>query len=105
MLEGEQVSTTSLQCVLVFCIAWGVGCTMNAEGRKRFDVFYRRVINGEDKENPKPKSFKMLKNQLFPERGLVFDFFYDKKSNGTWVPWVETAERTTIPANAKVFYP
>jgi hypothetical protein len=29
MLEGEsQVSTVSLQCILVFCLVWGFGATM-----------------------------------------------------------------------------
>lgn len=102
MLEGEQVSTLWLQCVFLFCVVWGFGCTMTAEGRRTFDAFFRKVIYGDDKQNPKPKSFKLAKNQLFPEKALVFDFLYDKKNNGTWVPWVETSERINIPPNAKV---
>lgn len=103
MLEGEQVSTLWLQCVGLFCLLWGLGCTMTMDGRKNFDPFFRKIIYGEDKNHPKPKTFKLAKNQLFPDRGLVFDFIWDKKNNGTWVNWVDMYDRNVaIPNNAKV---
>lgn len=75
---------------------------MTAEGRRSFDVFYRKILYGEDKRNPKPKSFKLAKNQIFQERGVIFDYYFDKKNNGTWVSWGDMFEKQQIPANAKV---
>lgn len=68
-----------------------------------FDVFFRKMLLGENKNFPKPKSFKLNKNQIFPDRALVFDFLYDKKNNGTWVTWGDTVEKVQqIPPNTKV---
>lgn len=103
LIEETQVSTVWLQCVCVFCLAWGLGSTLTADGRRTFDVFYRKMLYGEDKQNPKSKMFKLQKNQLYPERGTVFEWIYDKKNNGTWITWVDTVEKTQqIPANTKV---
>lgn len=103
MLEGEQVSTVWLQCVTLFCLVWGLGCTMTADGRRAYDVFFRKTVYGEDKTNPKPKGFKLTKQQLFPERALVFDFFWDKKNNGTWISWVDAFERgVALATNIKI---
>lgn len=80
-----------------------MGSTMTGEGRRTFDVYFRKLIYGEDKTNPKVKGFKLAKNQLFPERGSVFDYVYDKKNNGSWITWAETVEKLqTIPLTAKV---
>lgn len=75
---------------------------MTAEGRKTFDVFYRKILYGENKNYPKPKSFKLTKNQIFSERGTVFEWFFDKKNNGTWVSWSDIFEKQQIAVNAKV---
>ncbi|CAG9858599.1 unnamed protein product [Phyllotreta striolata] len=103
MLRDEtQVSTVWLQCMFVFCLCWGLGSTLTSEGRKQFDVFYRKLLAGENKKHPKSKSFKLSKNQLFPERSVCFDFVYDKKNNGTWINWTETIEKIEkIPITAK----
>lgn len=33
---------------------------------------------------------------------MVFDYVYDKRNNGTWIPWAELEKEVPIPANAKV---
>lgn len=101
--EENQVSTLWLQNVFIFCIAWGLGSTLNADGQRKFDVFYRKILNGDNKTYPKPKSFKLTKSQIFPERAIVFEFMYDKKNNGSWIAWVDTVDKAQqIPATAKV---
>ncbi|PSN48405.1 hypothetical protein C0J52_12085 [Blattella germanica] len=105
MLEDEtQVSTVWLQCIVIFCLMWGFGATMTGESRKLFDVFYRGILNGTNTTYPRAKLFKLAKNQLFPDRDIVFEWIYDKKNNGTWIPWIETVDKalTQLPANAKV---
>ena len=43
-----------------------------------------------------------LQNNMFPERGIVFDFFFQKVGS-TWAAWEDMIERsTTIPQGAKV---
>ncbi len=41
---------------------------------------------------------------MFPERGIVFDFFFQKVGS-TWAAWEDLIEKsTTIPQGAKVHY-
>jgi hypothetical protein len=70
--------------------------TVSGLSRKMFDTFYRALLNGQNTDYPKPKVFKLARNQLFPERDLVFEWFYDKKNNGTWVPWTDIVDKTEI---------
>ncbi|RZF36882.1 hypothetical protein LSTR_LSTR004570 [Laodelphax striatellus] len=107
MLEGEGesrtgVSTIWLQCTFFVAILWGLGSTMTGDSRKRFDVFYRALLNGENKEKPKPSKFKLTKHQLFPDRGTVWDWMFTKKNNGTWSLWIDTVEKVPIAPNVKI---
>lgn len=73
------------------------------DSRKQFDVFYRSVLLGDSEEHPKPVKFKLTKHQLFPEKGTVWDYYYDKKNNGCWVGWQETLEKAQpVAATSKV---
>jgi len=102
LVEENQVSTVWMQCVFLFCIAWGLGSTLTQEGRKMFDVFYRKILEGQNKNYPKPKSFKLSKSQIFPERADIFDWLYDKRNNGTWISWGDTIDKVQqIPPNVK----
>uniref|UniRef100_A0A803TL59 Dynein axonemal heavy chain 3 n=1 Tax=Anolis carolinensis TaxID=28377 RepID=A0A803TL59_ANOCA len=71
--EGETMSsqqiTLWLQGLFLFALVWTIGGTLNAESRKKFDHFYRNLLMGMDDENPRPKSVKLTKNNIFPERG------------------------------------
>lgn len=97
MLEGEsQVSTVWLQCVLVFSMVWGFGSTLMIDSRKAFDVYLRSLLLGNVEEYPKPKSFKLTKQQLFPDRGIVYDWIYDKRNNGSWISWMDTGVQVII---------
>lgn len=44
------------------------------------------------------------KNNVFPERGTCYDFFFEKKAGGHWKDWTEmiVKEDTAIPENARV---
>jgi len=37
--------------------------------------------------------FKLARNQLFPEHRLVFEWIYDKKNDGSWIPWMDVVEK------------
>ncbi|XP_008202999.3 dynein heavy chain 3, axonemal [Nasonia vitripennis] len=103
LLEGEsQVSTVWLQCVLIFSIVWGICSMLVSESRKSMDLFFRKLLHGNDEEYPRPKAFKLTKQQLFPDRGTIFDWVYDKKNNGTWIAWMETTSPVALPAQARM---
>ncbi|MEJ1273900.1 hypothetical protein NN561_004775 [Cricetulus griseus] len=93
-----------LQGLFLFSLVWTVAGTINAESRKKFDVFFRTLIMGMDDYHPRPKSVKLTKNNTFPERGSIYDFYFLKQGGGHWNAWTEyiTKEEETIPANAKV---
>ncbi len=44
------------------------------------------------------------KNNIFPERGTCFDYYFEKKASGHWKEWTESIARedNIIPENAKV---
>ena len=41
---------------------------------------------------------------MIPERGIIYDFCFEKKGTGTWVEWLDTIDKSSmaIPADAKV---
>ncbi|XP_030740234.2 dynein axonemal heavy chain 3 [Echinops telfairi] len=93
-----------LQGLFLFALVWTVAGTINADSRKKFDVFFRSLIMGMDDNHPRPKSVKLTKNNVFPERGSIYDFYFLKQGSGHWNAWTEyiTKEEEMIPANAKV---
>ena len=96
---------------------WTVASTLTGDSRKKFDTYFRTLISGTDAAHPKPKSVKLTKvckdvmfkvesqyfqSNVFPERGTVFDYFF-QKAGSTWNQWEDLIEKgNTIPANAKV---
>ncbi|XP_069860475.1 dynein axonemal heavy chain 3 isoform X1 [Dipodomys merriami] len=93
-----------LQGLFLFALVWTVAGTINGDSRRKFDLFFRNLIMGIDDKNPRPKSVKLTKNNIFPERGSVYDFYFVKQAGGHWEAWTEyiTKEEENIPANAKV---
>ncbi|XP_032957944.1 dynein axonemal heavy chain 3 isoform X1 [Rhinolophus ferrumequinum] len=93
-----------LQGLFLFALVWTVASTINTGGRRKFDLFFRNLIMGLDDNNPRPKSVKLTKNNIFPERGSIYDFYFLKKGSGHWATWTEyiTKEEEIIPTNAKV---
>ncbi len=94
---------TCLEGLFLFALVWGVGSLLSGESRIKFDEFLRGFLTGTDKhhsdKHPKPKCVKMAKNIIFPERGLVHDFFF-KVDSVTWVTWHDAVESLTIPPGA-----
>lgn len=72
------------------------------ESRKILDAFLRKLLDGNNANHPKPKSFKLTKSQLFPDKETVFDYLFDKRNNGSWISWMELEKEEPPPPNAKV---
>lgn len=50
----------------------------------------------------RPKDLKLPKNFQFPGKGVIYDFFFDKSTFGTWHPWEKGVVIEEIPSSAKV---
>ncbi|XP_077305116.1 dynein axonemal heavy chain 3 [Lithobates pipiens] len=102
-MSSQQI-TLWLQGLFLFALVWTIGGTINADSRKKFDCFYRNLLMGMDDQHPRPKSVKLTKNNLFPEKGTVYDFYFHKHASGQWNMWTDyiTKEEMTISPTAKV---
>ncbi|XP_037391966.1 dynein heavy chain 3, axonemal [Pygocentrus nattereri] len=101
---SSQQMTLWLQGLFLFAVVWTVGGTINGDSRKRFDLFYRNLLTGTMDQHPRPKSIKLTKNNVFPDRGSVYDYYFHKLGSGEWNIWTDciTKEESTIPAGANV---
>ncbi|CAG7784849.1 unnamed protein product, partial [Allacma fusca] len=100
--QGPQ-STVWLQISFLFSIIWGMASTLIQDSRAKFDTFYRQLIIGNNKNYPRPKNFKLTKNQLFSDKGSCFDYVCDKRNN-QWQLWLNAIDRehASISPYAKV---
>lgn len=67
-MASKQI-TMWLQGLFLFAVVWSLGGTIVGDSRKKFDVFYRSLIKGENKEYPRPASIKLQAKNLFPDKG------------------------------------
>uniref|UniRef100_A0A8D3CSS9 AAA+ ATPase domain-containing protein n=1 Tax=Scophthalmus maximus TaxID=52904 RepID=A0A8D3CSS9_SCOMX len=94
-MSSEQISMW-LQGLFLFAVVWTLGGTITGGSRKKFDVFYRNLIMGADEEHPRPQSFTLKKNNIFPERGhkiytiIKFKVIYEEN---LLIPTMETARQ------------
>ncbi|XP_060028831.1 dynein axonemal heavy chain 3 isoform X1 [Erinaceus europaeus] len=93
-----------LQGLFLFALVWTVAGTINSDGKKKFDLFFRNLLMGMNDNHPRPKSVKLTKNNIFPEKGSIYDFYFLKQGGGHWCTWTEyiTKEEENIPPNAKI---
>ncbi|NXH21208.1 DYH3 protein, partial [Bucco capensis] len=101
---SSQHITLWLQGLFLFALVWTVGGIIDTDSRKKFDLFYRNLLMGTNEENPRPKSVKLTKNNIFPEKGSVYDFYFYKHGSGQWNMWMEyiTKEEQVLSPGAKV---
>jgi len=50
----------------------------------------------------RPKDLKLPKTYQFPGKGVIYDYFFDKSTFGTWHPWEKNVPSTEIGADFKV---
>ncbi|XP_028831809.1 dynein heavy chain 3, axonemal isoform X2 [Denticeps clupeoides] len=93
-----------LQGLFLFAVVWTVGGTINGESRKTFDVFFRNLIMGMNDKHPRPNTVKLTKNNVFPEKGTIYDYYFNKQGPGQWNVWTDsiTKEESTIPLTANI---
>ncbi|KAJ3049383.1 Dynein heavy chain 7, axonemal [Rhizophlyctis rosea] len=103
---GEEVlppniQTLWLHCIFLFSAVWSLGGSIDGESRKKFDQFFRRLVDGAENEHPVPKGVKI--DKPIPGAGMVYDYVFEKerKFGGTWKLWTDTIGKFDIPAKAK----
>ncbi|XP_048576009.1 dynein axonemal heavy chain 3 isoform X2 [Nematostella vectensis] len=101
-MSSQQI-TNWLMGLYIFSMVWSIGGTLNGDSRKKFDAFFRLLISGTDKDHPKPKEIKMSKQNVFPDRGTVYDYYFVKQASGSWGNWIELTHKgkSVIPKTAK----
>jgi len=71
-----------LQGLFLFSVVWTIGGTISGDSRPKFDAFLRTLISGTDPNYPKPKTSKLTKSHVFPERGVECDASDAAKARG-----------------------
>lgn len=91
-----------LEALFFFCFVWSMCCTVNGDGRKRFDAWLRTRMDHQ------------CTGVTFPKSGLIYDYKWDWSAH-CWVPWMNTIEpyqynrdlsfaETIIPTSESVCY-
>ena len=70
------IRTCVLQCNFLFSMVWSIGATTEADGREKFDVFFRDLVGGKNEAHPVPDTVGKLEVPL-PADSLVFDFMFE----------------------------
>uniref|UniRef100_A0A8C3V7F3 Dynein axonemal heavy chain 3 n=1 Tax=Catharus ustulatus TaxID=91951 RepID=A0A8C3V7F3_CATUS len=95
-MSAQQI-TSWLQALFLFALVWTIGGIIDANSRRKFDSFYRSLLNGMNEENPRPKNVKLNKNNLFPEKGKAWHLvcLVDVKTavSELIIPTMETARQ------------
>ncbi|KNC96829.1 uncharacterized protein SPPG_07663 [Spizellomyces punctatus DAOM BR117] len=90
-----------LHCIFLFSATWSLGGTIDGESRKKFDRFFRTLVDGNNSEHSPPRNVKI--DKPIPADGLIYDYVFEKerKFGGSWKLWVDTIPKFEIPAKAK----
>eukprot|EP00965_Chrysotila_dentata_P002957 95741-Pleurochrysis_carterae.AAC.3 len=107
--EGEHLdpkqAVETLQSAVVFSLIWGIGGTVDAEGRRKFDAFVRCLLKRDrppELSNPTAPKTAVLATKLLkplPDEGLVYDYVYDSQKRA-WAGWMASVPNYAIPAGA-----
>ncbi|KAI8893820.1 dynein heavy chain and region D6 of dynein motor-domain-containing protein [Globomyces pollinis-pini] len=95
------IQTTWITSAFLFGSIWSLGGTIIQPSRGPFDLFFRTLIDGSNKDHPCPEGVKI--DKPIPPQGLVYDYMFekDKKSGGQWKLWVDTIEKYEILPKTK----
>ncbi|KAA3677673.1 dynein heavy chain, axonemal, partial [Paragonimus westermani] len=102
----SQTVYLQLQALFLFATVWSLGSVLPTDSRVKFDSYFRDLVSGTNSEHPKPKTIKLTKSNSFPERMTVYDFWFDKRSAGSWQDWSQfilpSMEKTALPEVTEV---
>jgi dynein heavy chain len=99
MAMTQQTLNGWIECMFMFSVIWGLGGCLPASDRSGFSDIFRNLIAPVNDESQQPPNYVKLVKPL-PDNGLVFDYCFDKKSNG-WISWNQLAPTFNIPESAQ----
>ena len=82
-----QVDTINLQILFIFAVIWGLCSTIPEESKKKFDTYFRNLMDGLVKGFSKPTSFKLARSNLFGDQGTIFEYMINPDNPGSWCKW------------------
>ncbi|CAF1355620.1 unnamed protein product [Rotaria magnacalcarata] len=83
--ENETMSGRLIEMWFVFCLMWSIAASVNDEGRRKIDIFFRETEG------------------TFPNKDTVFEFYVDAH-NRTWIHWEEQLKEGWIYNSEIPFY-
>ncbi|TNN39931.1 Dynein heavy chain 12, axonemal [Liparis tanakae] len=83
---GEKNLRTWIMAAFAFSLVWSTGGSCDSDSRETFSRFLRATLTGETDGHPIPASVGRWECPM-DTRGLVYDYFYEFKRNGSWVLW------------------
>lgn len=90
----------SIEGFFIFSLIWSLGGTIDFNGRKKFDIFFRELLKKDtmiSDEKGKEKPFKFT--EPLPDKDTVFDFVFDK-SKRKWTNWTMLVQKPQIAENS-----
>ena len=68
-----------VQAFFTFSVVWSIGCTTEADGREKFDLFYRELISGHNTDYPVPDIVGKIEVPL-PAENKVYDYMFEVRN-------------------------
>ncbi|XP_019624138.1 PREDICTED: dynein heavy chain 12, axonemal-like isoform X1 [Branchiostoma belcheri] len=93
---------TWVQSIFIWSLIWSVGATSDGDGRDRFDKWLREFLQGKDEKFPMPSTIGKIDVPI-PDQGTVYDYLFETKGRGKWIPWTNMISSTlTADKNTKM---
>ncbi|CAF1493626.1 unnamed protein product [Rotaria magnacalcarata] len=86
--ENETMSGRLIEMWFVFCLMWSIAASVNDEGRRKIDIFFRETEGKTFHKFAYENIFRNNDIGTFPNKDTVFEFYVDAH-NRTWIHWEE----------------
>ena len=105
-----------VDCSFAFATVWSIGGTTDSAGRKKFDDFFRKLVDKRVDEKPERVDYdlgpgvaiaypenKLSKTLPAASEGSVYDLHFDKEM-GRWKNWLKVSTVDTSPLNERTAF-
>ncbi|RMX38335.1 hypothetical protein pdam_00005508 [Pocillopora damicornis] len=87
--EDNKYAKSWLISSFLFSMVWSVGACVDTDSRAKFDVYLKDLMAGKNEECPIPSIVGKIESPI-PNEGLVYDYLFERKGRGNWIPWTKT---------------
>ncbi|XP_020624937.1 dynein heavy chain 12, axonemal-like [Orbicella faveolata] len=87
--EDNKYMKSWLISSFMFALVWSVGACVDTDSRVKFDTFFKDLMAGKIEEHAIPSLVGKIE-ALIPNEGLVYDYLFERKGRGNWLPWTKT---------------